>query len=192
MLVAIAAMTVAIAGPVVEAQIIEPAVVETEAQAPSDMYFGFGYTFDSIITGSQYLTGTTDSASTFTQVGYNFNPYVAVEGRYSFGLETGIDTQADDTFAVYVKPQYPISADLTVYGLLGYAWSIADGDYVAGIEFTGFAYGLGAKYALFTDVDVFADYTNVYSEEKTIGTVVGGVDVDEDLYSINVGVTYKF
>ena len=181
MVAAIAAMTVAFAGPAVE-------VVETPVVDNSSFYVGAGYGFGtaeiSAVGYNARITESVDADNIFLQAGYNFNEYVAVEGRYAFGA-TYSDNLPVDTLAIYVKPQYPITAELSVYGLLGYAWNEVDN---TDVDFDGFAYGIGAKYAVVQNVEVFVDYTSVYSDTESFDLV----DVDQDVYAVNVGVTYKF
>ena len=186
MLAAIAAMTVAVAGPSVGTY-QAPSVVD------SGPYVGIGYGFGTTSVsvdgfGSNSLVGTTDSDNVFIQAGYNFNSFVAVEGRYGYGVENGFDNTSVDTFALYAKPQFPVTSELNVYGLLGYAWSTSYCDTCFDTDFDGLAYGLGASYEVTPKVEVFVDYTNVYQDTVAIGYA----DVDQDLYSVNVGVTYAW
>ena len=61
--------------------------------------------------------------------GYKFNPYIAVEGRYSFGISSSNDLgwtnglNSDitvDSWGLYVKPMYPVTDAMNIYALLGY------------------------------------------------------------------------
>ena len=190
-----AVATMAVAGPgVVEAY--QP--VEDFSSAYVGAGFGFGTAEAS---ASSYQIDVTDSQTVDNislQAGYNINQYVAVEGRYNFGIDEDIvyvdgytDTVSVDTFAVYVKPQYPITPELSVYGLAGYAWNdlnSLDGDITA----DGFAWGLGAKYEVVENVEVFVDYTSVYDDVETFDTDFGLIDVDQSIYNVTVGATYKW
>jgi opacity protein-like surface antigen len=190
-----AAVTMAVAGPgVVEAY--QPVVDYSSAYVGAG--FGFGTAeasagaYDFEISESQTVNNIT------LQGGYNFNQYVAVEGRYNIGLDEDVvyadgytDTISVDTLAVFVKPQYPVTAELSVYGLLGYAWNdlnSLDGD----VSVDGFAYGVGAKYEVAENIEIFVDYTSVYDDTETFDTVYGLVDVEEYIYNITAGVSYKF
>ena len=77
---------------------------------------------------------------------------------------------------------------MTVYGLLGYAWNETADDYSDAFDYDGFAYGIGAKYAVIVNVEVFVDYTNVYDDNVDFGNT----NLDATTYSVNVGATYKF
>ena len=181
----------------------EPMVEVVEPVADdSGFYVGLGYSRmtktveDAIyVTGLEYddLEYTADSL--LLLAGYNFNKYIAVEGRYTMSIG---DVEASDTWydeadnelsniGIYLKPMYPIGG-LTVYGLLGYGQVTFDN----GTEYTenGFQWGLGANYAVTEDVGVFVDYTRLYDDENFDDCMCGDHDVVVD--SINVGVTYKF
>ena len=190
-----AATTLAVAGPgVVEAY--EPEIDYSSA------YVGIGYGFGTAeADAGVYQFDVIESQTVDNialQAGYNFNQYIAVEGRYNIGLDEDVaysdgytDTVSVDTLAIYAKPQYPVTPELSVYGLLGYAWNTLnslDGD----VDVDGFAWGLGAKYEVYTDVEVFIDYTSVYDDTETFDTYSGLIDVDENIYNVTVGATYKF
>ncbi len=153
---------------VVEPVVEIPAVVEV-----SPLYVGLGI-------GEAYVNDdVTDeeiSATTLMlQVGYQYNEYLAVEGRYTFGLGdsdydsgslTGIGNGYDgdlSTWGVYIKPMYPIG-EFSLYALLGYGEimldDLAGGDAVE----DGFQWGLGASYAFTEHVSVFADYVSLYDD----------------------------
>jgi len=184
---------------------VEPVVVpvvEIEEVDDSSFYVGLGYSRmtknveDAIyVTGNEFddLEYTADSL--LLLAGYNFNKYVAVEGRYTMSIG---DVEASDTWydeadnelsniGIYLKPMYPIGG-LTVYGLLGYGQVTFDN----GTEYSesGFQWGLGANYAVTEDVGVFVDYTRLYDDENFDDCMCGDHDVVVD--SINVGVTYTF
>ena len=133
------------------------------------------------------------------QAGYKFNDYVAVEGRYWFGLESSIsdwniNTSANDVtidaWGIYVKPMYPVTEAFNVYALLGYAsadFEQHSRNYVSD-SVDGFSWGLGADYSFTDNVAVFIDYTSIYNDEKSYAT--GEVDYEIDTW--NFGVTYTF
>ncbi len=170
----------------------------------SSFYVGLGYGFG---TASATDGGYNDFGHTITildeqtmdnvtfQAGYNINEFVAVEGRYNYGIDQDIGYGTDislDTFAVYVKPQYPITPEVSVYGLLGYAWNTGYQTGEADYDFDGIAYGVGAKYAVAENVEVFADYTSVYDDNDILEYDTFTIDSDREVYNVTVGVTYKF
>ena len=136
--------------------------------------------------------------------GYNFNDYLALEGRWTVALE---DFKFDDgsqisyyNAALYLKPHFE-AGNLSVYGLLGYGYShfdddndlIDDGD-------SDFQYGAGISYKVTENLSVFADYTVLYDEdnsdpfhlESSNPRVRITRDCDVKVDSINVGFTYRF
>ncbi|MDM5270828.1 porin family protein [Sulfurovum sp. zt1-1] len=146
---------------------------------------------------------TTDekiSATTVVlQAGYEFNSYVALEGRYTLGLGAcdydsgtlGVTDGYDGDYyswGVYVKPMYPIG-NFDIYGLLGYGQimleDLAGGDAVQG----GFHWGLGVSYALSGEISVFADYVSLY-DDKGLDKRAELDDIVADTWT--VGLTYKF
>lgn len=139
------------------------------------------------------------------QAGYKFNPYIAVEGRYWFGLDEdivrdwGTETLNIDTWGIYVKPMYPVTEAFDIYGLLGYASSSADWsdayDSWSGPDMDGFSWGIGASYAFTDNLAVFVDYTDMYDDSDTIVDALYpnySEKLDSKITSWNFGVTYTF
>ncbi len=177
--------------------VMEP-VVEIPEVKVNPFYVGVGM-------GEAYVNDdVTDeeiSATTLMlQAGYQYNEYLALEGRYTFGLGgsdydagnlTGIGNGYDgdlSTWGIYVKPSYPIG-DISLYALLGYGEimlnDLMDGDAVE----NGFQWGLGASYAFTEEVSVFADYVSLY-DDTGFDYRAKLVDVDADTWT--VGFSYNF
>ncbi len=165
----------------------------------SGPYVGGGYTFgtaDVIVDGPDFGFESTKAVDSITFLGgYDFNKYVAVEGRYNFGLDDTfeygkkyVETISMDTFSALVKPQYPVTNDISVYGLIGYSWMSINSDYASTVDIDGITWGLGAEYAVAENVEVFVDYTNLYSDSYVVETV----NVNEDIYNVTLGVKYNF
>jgi len=178
---------------------VEPAVepvAEVIVNDDSSFYVGGGYSYirwrdeqsnddDIDIDGDAFML----------LAGYNFNKYIAVEGRYSKTVGdlsweiSDYEFDTEDTFsniALYLKPMYPVGG-LTLYGLLGYGkvtFDFMDEDYSE----SGFQWGLGTSYAVTDNLGVFIDYTRLYDD--TDFDSIGADDLVID--SINVGFTYKF
>jgi len=157
---------------------VEP-VVETPMveESTSSFYAGLGYS---------YMTMDPDNSSEVNGdailllAGYNFNRYIAVEGRYS-GL-----TDCLENTAIYLKPMYPFGG-ISLYGLLGYGQIDYDGG--QSLSESGFQWGIGASYEVAENIGVFVDYTSLYDDTGFDGELPNQ-DVLVD--SINVGFTYKF
>lgn len=184
---------------------VEP-VIAVEKESGKTFYAGAGYSFMNMnIKGTEPinavayppLLGKTDlSAHAMTLLaGYDFNRYLAVEGRYTFSLgDLDIDNNGGDgeidadlsNLALYLKPMYPIGG-LTIYGLLGYGQvTLDDGE---AYSESGFQWGIGAAYNINDTIGVFVDYTRLY-DDKGFDMIWGDQDVVVD--AVNVGVTYAF
>ena len=176
------------------------AIVSEEVPVTKDnsaFYLGLGF-------GQEYLNNDftseeiTDTTVMF-QAGYQYNEYVALEGRYTFGFNTDYDpgttgnlSSAYDgdfsSWGIYVKPMYPIG-DFSIYALLGYGGVLQD-NLVAGDAYeSGFQWGLGASYAFMDNVSVFADYVNLY-DDTGFDYRATQHEIKADTWTI--GISYKF
>lgn len=119
--------------------------------------------------------------------GYAFNRSLSLEGRYSVSVAKE-DRLKMDNMALYLKPQYPVSEEVSVYALLGYGKVTLDEVKNSGIngDKSGFQWGLGASYQITEEVSLFAEYTVLGRNLKT------DLVEDRDIDSVNVGVTYRF
>lgn len=190
---------------------IAPVVVDEPTTAASmpllnnDFYVGLGYaqmtmknkTQDLKVVGNTYVLS----------LGYNINEYLAIEGRYNAALgdvrSHDIDVSWDmSNIALYLKPQYTVdNTDLTVYGLFGYGQTELDNsDYGVSTNLfqwgsgtshteSGFQWGVGAKYAVTDDFDVYADYTSLYDDDGF--DAISNTD-SVTAENVTVGVLYKF
>lgn len=153
------------------------------------------------------------------QAGYQINKYFAIEGRfwtsigdgdrsvkgsryydydgsYTFNESGSVEDGDFTAYGIYVKPMYPVTDALTLYGLLGYGnvtIGDVDGDW---LDDNDFHWGAGASYALTENLSVFADYVHLASGtqefyEEGDGWYEHYVN-DYDVYTVNVGLTYKF
>jgi len=206
-LVTILAMsTFAIAGgdiapvePAVETPYVEPAKA-------GGFYLGLAYgwqnlTLDNTVPGNGGLDA--DFGSIMIDAGYKFNPYIAVEGRYWFGLSSSndlswkSDLNSDitvDSWGLYVKPMYPVSPAMNIYALLGYGstdvtYDIPNGGSLTSDSVDGFSWGIGADYAFTDNWAVFIDYTEAINDESVY---VGAHKFDASVDMVNFGVNYTF
>ena len=177
--------------PVEEPVIVAP-VIDNSA-----FYLGLGI---GDATVNDDFTSEEFSATTLMlQAGYQYNQYVAVEGRYTFAVNTDYtpgnttasssDYDGDfSSWGVYVKPMYPIG-DFTLYALLGYGGVMLD-DLVGGDAYEdGFQWGLGAGYAFSEQISIFVDYVSLY-DDTGFDYRAQFDDVDSDTWT--VGMSYKF
>jgi len=205
-LVAVLAMsTFAIAGgdiapvePVVEV----PMVIEEDNSA---FYLGLGYgAFDEEISFdiANNLTYSDDESmdTVMFQAGYEYNQYIAVEGRYWLGVSDLGNASGDfSSWGIYVKPQYPVAEAFNIYALLGYASTDLDFDNAAVnyLNTNSFSWGLGAEYKFTENISVFLDYVSLGDTDEIDFRHLNGnaditVDADVAISTVNFGVTYRF
>jgi len=131
------------------------------------------------------------------RLGWDYNDYLGIEVR---GIYTGANSvfSAVKHYGLYLKPQYSITDDINLYGLIGYGKS--EVDYTNGIkssvtDYTGFNYGIGIEYDIFNEKDnngtiitespwsIWADYQNLMSGEGLFNT---------DANILHTGIRYTF
>jgi len=173
---------------------VEPVINEPVAiKSNGNFYLGLAYSYIDAEEKNS-LTDTTVVDDSFDdimiQAGYNFNQYVAVEGRYWFGLSDTTINGADielDAWGIYLKPQYPTTEAFNMYALLGYGsaeFDFSGSSTVNSDTMDGFSWGLGASYTFTDNVSVFVDYVSIYNDDEVV--------YDDAIDSWNVGVTYNF
>jgi opacity protein-like surface antigen len=195
---------------------VEP-VVETpmvmETPSTGGLYLGVAYSalksdanfLNVNHSGNNFPTINFDddySAMTF-QAGYKFNPYLAVEGRYSVGLTNNSFTITGNTFdsdasswGVYIKPIYPVTDAFDIYGLLGYGSlsvnEVQIGSLNRDFDVDGLSWGVGAAYSFTDSIAVFIDYVDFQDDTIDFSGVNTSGTFDHAFDSINLGVTYQF
>ena len=178
----------------------------------SGIYFGIGYSYlktdynTAYYDGGQHFdddNGEYSSNAGLFVLGYQYNQYLAFEGRYTYKFdkfESHTNNESGEytlsNLGLYLKPQYSIG-DFSLYALVGYGWTmVEEEDDELDIDETkgGFQWGVGAAYALSEHTSVFVDYTQLADSDelKYLDNGDGWIDKFEDLYTINVGMTYKF
>ena len=128
--------------------------------------------------------------------GYDFNRYVAVEGRYTTDVIEGDVTEMSG-WSLFAKPQYTFDDSyFKIYALLGFGGVTIDGinGYFADVDDTDFQWGIGAAYSFGeymedNNLAVFVDYTSLATEMEGVFTN-GALETDVDAFT--VGLTYKF
>jgi OOP family OmpA-OmpF porin len=161
-----------------------PAVIN-----PSAFYVGLGVVAaglsrDCPCANSDRLKDTTYGA--LVRVGWDFNQYIGVEARY---LNASMEDDFSQTthYGIYAKPQYHITNQMNIYGLVGYGKTTVDYDNKRGrtstLDKTGLSYGVGFEYALGTHWDLWLDYQHLLNDEGKFNT---------DSNVLSLGVRYNF
>jgi len=190
--------TFAIAGgdlaPIVEpiVNIPEPVVMEPEL---TGFYAGVGYSCLQMGLDVPYLDMRAMTAISAT-AGYNFNKFIAVEGRYTASIgdvtvkttnsEVDVDSIDLANIGLYIKPQYAIN-NFALYALLGYGqFGLDDGD---SFSEAGVQYGAGINAMVSNNVGLFIDFRRLYDSEA-----FDSYDLDRDVManSYTVGINYHF
>jgi opacity protein-like surface antigen len=182
----------------VDTKVVEiPVVIE---QSP--FYLGLG------VSAMSLLNNDTDEEFTATGVtligGYIYNEYLSIEARYTQNASnvkydngtTALVADTDDyptdfvNMAIYLKPTYSLG-DFGLYALLGYGevslTNIPIGDVTRGED--GFQWGVGMNYSITESIDLFADYTSLYSGDG-FDYIATANSLDATL--ITVGMSYRF
>lgn len=176
---------------------VEPVVETPVIVEQSPFYLGIGIGDASV---NDDDTSEEFSATTLMlQAGYQYNEYLALEGRYTFGLNmdynpgttNGLSSDYDGDFSnwgIYLKPMYPIG-NFSIYGLLGYGGVMLDNLAGGDAYEDGWQWGLGAGYALSDNYTIFVDYVSLY-DDTGFDYRARLDDIDSDTWTL--GVSYRF
>jgi opacity protein-like surface antigen len=159
--------------PVVVKTITTPNTVE-EVKTKSPWYVGAGLVVGEV----KWRDREDETYGVMAKVGYDFSEYLGVEAR---GLRTNWEYEGGKIkhLGAFVKPQYPISEELNLYALAGYAKTSVGTE--RNFSDTGLAYGAGLDYALNEDFGLFVDYERLLHDAG-----------EYDLYAFSLGVSYNF
>ena len=169
---------------------------------PLGLYVGLGLSaarFDPNC-GCKTGKGDTDkTAGLIGRIGYDFNEYIGVEAR---GIRTNWKSHGGKIkhAGLFVKPMYPVSEDINVYGLAGYAKTTTQGS-KRRVDTEALAWGLGLEYDFAKDTpkegrygrtfDGYGDQENgwgLFADYERLVQKSGSPDLD----TANVGITYDF
>lgn len=153
---------------------------------------------------SKYVATQDKTNPIFGLIGYQFNCYLSVEGRISQSVYE--EDYADVlTYSFFLKPQYPVTEDFTVYALLGYGVvrvKGTDGNTPAAnvgktiVDKGSFQWGFGMSYDVTESWSLFVDYTSLMKDKSITPQRLYYYDpkkydkLSDD--AINVGVIYHF
>jgi len=188
--------------PPVKEVVVQPPVVVAEPSSVSPIYVGAG------VTAARYRTncackgsksGVDKTAGIMGRVGYDFNKYMGLEARamYTSIKENGGKIKHVGAF---VKPMYPVTNELTVYGLGGLAKTTTVGT-LQRTDVNGLAFGAGLEYDFSDDKKKDAKYDREFDgiadQEKGFGVFADYERLyyksgSPDLDAVSVGLTYDF
>jgi len=180
-------------------------VIET----PIPLYIGIGALATSI---TRDPCSCTPNAGRFgdhrygivARIGADYNQYIGIEGRYLKTL--GSNSFSDiEHYGLYLKPQYHMTYQTNVYGLIGYGRTTVD--YTNGVRSShnpenGFSYGLGFEYD-FNAENQQATYNRLFdgqgNQEKGWGLWIDAQHLlsnagfmHTDANVVTAGITYDF
>jgi len=176
----------------------EPVKVEKTSSGPSHFYGGIAVS-DMVVRSDDeaYEAFFSEKAHTDRQlgitaiIGYNFMKYLGAELRAALSVSeenAGQDNLAE--YGIYLKPQYPITDKVNIYGLLGYS-SINMSDPATSTNANdnpfhgtnqGFSFGAGLDYGVTENISIFTDVVNYLRD-------YGG---SNSTWGANVGLKYNF
>jgi len=191
--------------PIIEEPIVQvPEVIVDE----SAFYLGLGYgllnqTSENIVT--DLVSGCDieyELNTVMIQAGYKYNQYLALEGRYWYGIgditKTELKTERKESgdytaWGIYLKPMYPVMESLNIYALIGYASVELASDNGEFWDTDTLSAGVGAEYLIMDNLSIFADYVMMgNNDEFDIASPTGHGTADIAIYTINAGLTYSF
>ncbi|MDD5406380.1 MAG: outer membrane beta-barrel protein [Sulfurovaceae bacterium] len=190
-------------------------VAYSAARYKGDFYADF---YDSMDYYQVFGKYDVDFNAIMAQAGYKFNKYLALEGRYwhslgspeasvsadyyvNYANPVNISGRGGDhkmkAWGIYVKPMYPVTDKFDIYALLGYGnVKISEDYYGELLDENDFQWGIGALYKFTENLSLFVDYVRLLDKNGSfIYHDISGdynADLDSTLYTINVGLTYKF
>lgn len=133
---------------------IAPIVLAAPMVDPNPFYVGLGLIWagaskDCATTGCPNVRLKDSTWGGIIRGGWEYNQYVGIEGR---ALKATVDSDWGETthYGIYLKPQYPVSEEVNIYGLLGYGQTKIDVNCLTNdtYKYNGFSYGIGLEYDL--------------------------------------------
>ena len=183
----------------------EPIVIAPVVIDDSGFYLGVGFSgmsLDNDLTDEEFTAN-----AVMLQAGYQYNRYIAVEGRYTLHIGdveytpgSTVNPHYDDyptdftNIAIYLKPMYPIG-DFSIYALLGYGEveltniPLGGPGISADRAESGFQWGLGTSYTFNENISGFIDYVRMYDDT---GFDYRAMDADIAADAWTLGVSYTF
>lgn len=188
---------------VIPAPAVIPAVIPAVVK-PKNMYVGLSALCGRFETSSGSCSCLGDIVG---KVGYNFNKYIAVEGRAGFGItdadhDGGGASELKENYGLYLKPQLPLGDKVSLFGLAGYAKAKVEstggnaGSLIGEVNEASPSFGLGLEFAINDSWSLVAEGVRIlHSVENAYNTVSSNAISNEDdinLDTYGLGLNYKF
>jgi opacity protein-like surface antigen len=109
------------------------------------------------------------------KLGYDFMDYLGAELRGTYGVAKEQNKKFKQIGA-YLKPNYDLTEDINLYGLVGASKTNGDTP-----NQTGLSYGLGLDYGIADDISIFTDLVNYMKKDNT-----------NSQWGATLGAAYKF
>ncbi|WED20936.1 porin family protein [Vibrio sp. JC009] len=186
--------------------------VSAEEQYPlpdgyNDIYFGLTSTFVTVdFKGSYYDASEDDTLSGKKDihgntllgvlVGYQFNPWMAVEGRgyrsVANGKWYGFPIDVTEYYGVFGRAILPVCKYFSTYGLVGYGTGTMEGFGASDTE-NDLAYGLGVEFNKGGRTRLQVEWVMYHDEKYTVNYSNGDIaTLDAELSSINANLVWSF
>jgi len=191
--------------PIEEPTTEEPIVVAPITHSDDGIYLGLGVS--SISLDNDLSSEEFSAKGIMLQAGYQFNRYIAIEGRYTMNVgnlkyDHGTTNNPDysdypgdfNNLAIYLKPIYSLD-DFSIYGLIGYGevtlTDLPQPNHPGSVDRaeSGFQWGAGVAYTFMDNLSIFVDYTRVY-DGTGFDYRAQDADITSDLWT--VGLSYRF
>ncbi len=163
---------------------------ESEPLQVSPFYVGAGFGFDKEV-GNYYIYEYSPTLVEYQYTEYYtnvslFGGAVAVrEGQFALALESRLSWSTDDygidAWGVFIKPEFDINDNFTLFGLIGYQQLSIPDD----ITYDATGLGLGGKYMFTDEFGTQVDYVYSYIGEDEFG-------FEPEYGNFTVSVLYNF
>jgi opacity protein-like surface antigen len=184
-------------------KLVEPALDPVAPVMDSGFYLGIGASAMSL--RNDLSDEEFSSPGVMLQAGYQFNKYIAVEGRYTknvgklkydHGTTSNLDNDdypADFTNGgIYLKPMLPME-NFILYGLIGYGQvkmtNLPGGAGTADRSESGLQWGAGVSYRASKNLSISVDYVRFYDDT---GFDYRGTTANVVADAWTLSVSYKF
>lgn len=177
-------------GHIMEMPILVKEPVEIE-DVKTPFYIGVGLSDVSVRSEEASLnffadvTGQDKIGAVTLLAGYVLHPYLGLEGRYSVSFTQEYFVEMTN-IGLFLKPQYPLIKEVSVYGLLGYGRVNLDSVAHSNIngDKAGFQWGLGAAYNATDAISLFGEYSSLATDVDTDA-------VNKDVDAFTLGLSYR-